>query len=119
MTSTISAVQVNGILRIYIGESHYGHGMPLYEDILYRARQYELAGATVFKTVIGFGHAELRGQSARFSGRVSDDIPMVIEIVDDCDKLRVFAQEIRPLLGRRGLMTLQLVDILHYGDKSA
>lgn len=117
MVSATHAAQTNGILRIYIGEGYYGNGMPLYEDILYRARQRELAGATVFKTLIGFGQVELRGQSAKSSGRVSADTPMVIEIIDACDKLRAFAQDIRPLMAYRGLMTLQPLDILHYGDK--
>lgn len=103
-------------LRIYIGESHYGRGMPVYEDILYRARQRGMAGATVFKTDIGFGHAELKTGSSHFSGRVSDDVPVIIEIIDEVDKLESFAQEARQLLGRRGLMALFPVRVLHYGE---
>lgn len=106
-------------LRIYIGESHYGRGMPVYEDILYRARQRGMAGATVFKTDVGFGHAELKTGSSHFSGRVSDDVPVIIEIIDEADKLESFAQDARQLLGRRGLMVLFPVRVLHYGEGTA
>ncbi|HRJ66841.1 MAG TPA: DUF190 domain-containing protein [Alphaproteobacteria bacterium] len=106
-------------LRIYIGESHYGRGMPVYEDILYRARQRGMAGATVFKTDVGFGHTEPKAGSSHFSGRVSDDVPVIIEIIDGVHKLESFAQEARQLLGWRGLMALFPVRVLHYGEDTA
>jgi len=107
-----------GVLRIYIGESHYHHNVPVYEAIVYRAREKQLTGATVFKSCLGFGGIELRPSQGRHPNRVSDDAPAIIEIVDSEPRLREFLPIVREMLGNRGLVTLHAVAVLHYGGAS-
>lgn len=104
-----------GVLRIYIGESHYHKNVPVYEAIVYRARERQLAGATVFKSGLGFGGAELKPAQGHHPYRVSDDAPAIIEIVDKETRLRDFLPVVREMLGNRGLVTLHVVAVLHYG----
>ncbi len=68
------------LLRIFIGESDSYKGKPLYEQIVLKAREMNLAGATVTRGVMGFG-ADSRMHTAKIL-RLSDDLPMVIELVD-------------------------------------
>ena len=100
------------LLRIFIGESdRWGH-QPLYEAIVMKAREMHMAGATVLRGPMGFG------QSARIHNAnildLSANLPLVIEIVDAEDKLRAFADEIAGLKDI-GLVTLEKVEVLHYG----
>ncbi|MDP2206317.1 MAG: DUF190 domain-containing protein [Alphaproteobacteria bacterium] len=102
------------VLRIYIGESHYHQHVPVYEAIVYRARERKLAGATVFKSSLGFGGAELRPSQGQHPYRVSDDAPAIVEIVDQEDRLQDFMPVVRDMLGNRGLVTLHTAAVLHY-----
>lgn len=102
------------VMRIYIGESHHHKNVPVYEAIVYKARERKLAGATVFKSGLGFGGAELRPAQGHHPYRVSDDMPAIIEIVDTEARLRDFMPAVREMLGNRGLVTLQAAEVLHY-----
>lgn len=74
------------LLRIFIGESDQWQGKPLYEAIVLKARELHLAGATVLRGPMGFG-ARSRLHTAKVL-RLSEDLPMVIEIVDAQEKGR-------------------------------
>ena len=73
------------LLRIYIGESDHWHGRPLYEAIVQLARERGLAGATVLRGLMGFG-AHSRLHTAKVL-RLSEDLPIVIEIADRADRI--------------------------------
>lgn len=104
-------------LRIFLGEQDQYHSKPLYEVIVLKARERHLAGATVFRSPLGFGHSSLLHTSKIL--RLSEDLPMVIEIIDSKEKIDNFMNEIEPMTssGAGLLITLQNIDILHYGIK--
>ena len=82
------------LLRIFVGEQQkFGH-QPLYEAVVMKAREMRMAGATVLRGLLGFGHSS-RIHTAKIL-RLSEDLPMVIEIVDTQDKIDAFL----PILGR-------------------
>lgn len=102
------------LLRIFIGEGDRHHHRPLYEAIVTRAREMHLAGATVLRGPMGFGHgAHLH--TAKIL-RLSEDLPVVIEIVDTEDRIRAFVEEIEPMVDS-GLMTLEKATVIRYGKK--
>jgi len=106
------------ILRVFIGESDRTGGKPLYEAIILEARRHELAGATVLKGVAGFG-ASSRMHTAKIL-RLSEDLPIVLEIVDAEEKLRAFIPVIDQLFGEAdcgGLLTLEPVEVIRYQPK--
>jgi PII-like signaling protein len=99
------------LLRIFIGESDTWHGRPLYESIVRRVRETGLAGATVVRGIEGFG-ADSRLHTSRIL-RLSEDLPIVIEIVDTPDRI----DEVLPLLDEmigEGMVTLERVEIVAY-----
>ncbi len=99
------------LLRVFIGESDKYEGRPLYQAIVERARQRELAGATVLRGYLGFG-ANSRIHSARIM-RLSEDLPMVIEIVDEPERIAAFAAELDGMIGE-GLVTMEKVEVIIY-----
>ena len=99
------------LLRIFIGESNRHEGRPLYEWIVVKAKEQGLAGATVLRGVMGFG-ANSRIHSTKIL-RLSEDLPVIIEIVDTHDKLTSFLALINGAIGE-GLATLEKADILFY-----
>jgi len=99
------------LLRIFVGESDRHGGRLLYEWIVSRARERGLAGATVLRGVMGFGaHSRLHTFKIE---RLSEDLPMVIEIVDTKEKLDGFLAEIDGDIPE-GLATLERVDVRIY-----
>ncbi len=100
------------LLRIFIGESDKAGRRPLYEEIVLKAREAHLAGATVLRGPMGFGHSS-RLHTAKIL-RLSEDLPMVIEIVDAEDRIKSFLDAIEPIMGA-GLVTLERVQVLRYG----
>lgn len=99
------------LLRIFIGESDTWHGKPLYQAIVERVREEGLAGATVLRGIEGFG-AHSRIHTTRIL-RLSEDLPVVIEIVDTPDRI----ERVRPLLDemvKEGMVTLERVEIIAY-----
>jgi uncharacterized protein len=99
------------LLRIYLGEQDKWHHTPLYEAILLEARKHGLAGATVLRGPMGFG-AHSRLHTAKIL-RLSEDLPVLIEMVDTEDKINAFLPTLDEMLGD-GLVTLEKVRILTY-----
>ncbi len=99
------------LLRIFIGEQdRHGH-QPLYEAIVLRARDLHLAGATVLRGSLGFGLSS-RLHSAKIL-RLSQDLPVIIEIVDSAEKIESFLPVLETMMGG-GLVTLERVRVIHY-----
>ncbi len=99
------------LLRIFIGESDRHDGRPLYEMIVELALRRGLAGATVLRGVSGFG-ANSRIHTAKIL-RLSEDLPMVVEIVDAPDRIEAFLPELDAMIGE-GLVTLERVRVIAY-----
>ncbi len=99
------------LLRIFIGESDKSDGKPLYEVIVREARRRGLAGATVLRGFLGFGAAS-RIHTAKIL-RLSEDLPIVVEIVDAPEKIDAFLPDLDRLIGE-GLDTLEKVRIISY-----
>lgn len=104
------------LLRIFISETDRHEGMPLHEWIVRQAREYGLAGATVIRGMEGFG-AHSRIHHAQLL-RLSEDLPVIIEIVDIREKIEAFMPAIDSAV-KEGLATLEPVEIHLYrpGDK--
>ena len=106
------------LLRIFVGEADkIGHRL-LYEAILLSAREKGLAGGTVLKGIMSFG-ASSRIHIARLI-EISEDLPVVIEIVDHADKIDSFLPDVNDMFeqcGRGGLITVEKVDVLYYKPK--
>jgi uncharacterized protein len=100
------------LLRIFIGEDDKHKGRPLYESIVLKARENHLAGATILRGPMGFGHSS-RLHTAKIL-RLSEDLPIVVEIVDSEEKIRGFLSELDKMMGS-GLVTLEKVQVLQYG----
>lgn len=99
------------LLRIFIGESDKYDGKPLYEWIVYQAREQELAGATVVRGLMGFGaHSRIHTFKVL---RLSEDLPVVIEIVDTSEKLKAFLETIDHAIDE-GLATIERVQVRFY-----
>ena len=100
------------LLRIYTGENDsYGH-RPLYEAIVLKAREMHLAGATVLRGPMGYGHSS-RLHTAKIL-RLSEDLPVVVEIVDTEAKINAYLPLLDEMEGT-GLVTLEKVKVLSYG----
>lgn len=102
------------LLRILIGESDHYQGKALYEQIVLKARELNLAGATVIRGIMGFG-ADSRMHTAKLL-RLSEDLPVVIELVDteeNLNKLLPFLDEVVV----EGLITLEKVRVIKYRHK--
>ena len=100
------------LLRIFVGEDDSFEHKPLYEAIVRRAREMHLAGATVLRGPMGFGHSS-RLHSAKVL-RLSEDLPIVIEIVDSQEKIQAFIDGTEDMLFS-GLVTMEKVTVLQYG----
>jgi len=99
------------LLRIFIGESARWHHQPLYEAIVLKAREVHLAGATVLRASMGFGKSS-RLHTTKII-RLSDDLPVVIEIVDSEDKINAFLPVLEEMM-HSGLMTLERARVIFY-----
>jgi uncharacterized protein len=103
------------LLRIFVGESDTWHGKPLYQAIVERVREDGLAGATVVRGIEGFG-ADSRIHTSRIL-RLSEDLPVVIEIVDTAEQI----ERILPVLDEmvtEGMVTLERVEVIAYRSSS-
>lgn len=99
------------LLRIFIGESDRWGTRPLYEAIVHKARELHLAGATVLRGPMGFG-AHSRLHTAKIL-RLSQDLPIVIEIVDTREKIDQLMPHIDQMV-TEGLVTLEKVEVIRY-----
>ena len=102
------------LLRIFIGEDDRHDHHPLYEAIVRTARKEHLAGATVLRGPMGFGHSS-HMHTAKILP-LSLDLPLVIEIVDAEEKINAFLPLLDGMMGS-GLVTLERVQVLQYGAK--
>jgi PII-like signaling protein len=99
------------LLRIFIGESDSFNHKPLYEAIVLKAREAGLAGATVLRGVMGFGKNSIL-HTAKIL-RLSEDLPMVVEIVDSKEKVEDFLPLLDEMI-KDGLVTVEKVRVIHY-----
>ncbi len=99
------------LLRIFIGEDDRWEGMPLYEAIVQKAREEGLAGATVLRGIEGFG-AHSRLHTARIL-RLSEDLPIVVEMVDRTEKIERILPELDRMV-TEGMITLEKVRVVAY-----
>jgi len=104
--------QEGTLLRIFIGEADKYQGTPLYEWIVLQAREQELAGATALRGMMGFGANTRQIHTVRFD-TLSEDLPIVIELVDAQDKLTHFLELIEPRI-KAGLVTIEKAQIKFY-----
>lgn len=101
------------LLRIFMGESDRHGRQPLYEAVVLKAREMGIAGATVLRGPMGFGKSS-RLHSAKIL-RLSEDLPIVVEIVDAQEKIDTLLAALEPMLGAAGLITLEKATIIKYG----
>jgi PII-like signaling protein len=102
------------LLRIFIGEDDKAGHMPLYEAIVLKARELHLAGATVLRGPVGFGRSK-RLHTTKVL-RLADKLPLVIEIVDDENAINKLLVALEPLMTEKGLLTIEKVKVLRYGN---
>ncbi len=102
------------LLRIFFGETDRFQGQPLYQAVVQKARELHLAGATVLRGPMGFGHSS-RLHTEKIL-RLSFDLPIVIEIVDTETKIMNFLPELDTMM-TSGLVTLEKVQVLQYGSE--
>jgi PII-like signaling protein len=103
------------LLRIFFGEADKFNGKPLHEAIVFLAREKGMAGATVLRGVMGFG-ARSKMHSAKIL-RISEDLPVVIEIVDKAEKIEQFMPLLDEMI-EEGLVTVENVKIVAYRGNS-
>lgn len=103
------------LVRVYIGESDQWHGKPLYQAIVERLRELGLAGATVLRGIEGFG-ANAHIHTTRIL-RLSEDLPVLIEAVDQEDRIRAVLPELDEMVGD-GLITLERIEVVAYRSKA-
>jgi PII-like signaling protein len=102
------------LLRIFVGESDRFEGRPLYQAIVEQARGRGMAGATVLRGLMGFG-ATSRLHTVKVL-RISEDLPMVVEIVDRPERIEAFLPELERMVPE-GLITIEKVRVIAYRGK--
>jgi len=100
------------LLRIFFGENDKHQGKPLYEAIVQLARQQHMAGATVLRGPMGFGHSTSLHRSNFLE--ISENLPIIVEIVDSSDKINALLPHLDGMMGS-GLVTLEKVQVISYG----
>ena len=101
------------LLRIFLGEDDRTDGRPLYEAIVLKAREMHLAGATVLRGPMGFGKTS-RLHTAKIL-RLSEDLPVVVEIVEAEARIQDFLSAIEPMM-TGGLVTLEKAQVVRYSS---
>jgi PII-like signaling protein len=104
------------LLRIFFGENDKFNRVPLHEAIVLKAREMHLGGATVLRGHIGFGHSS-RIHSTKFL-RLSQDLPVVVEIVDSKEKIDAFLPVLDDMMSS-GLVTIERAEVLQHGTEEA
>jgi len=99
------------LLRVFIGESDKVGSRPLYEVVVEEARKRGMAGATVLRGTIGFS-AHSRIHTAKIL-RLSEDLPMIVEIVDTSERIEAFLPDLENMI-EEGLVTLEKVRVIAY-----
>lgn len=104
------------LLRIFFGEDDKFNNRPLHEAIVLKARELQLGGATVLRGHVGFGHSS-RIHTSKIL-RLSQDLPVIIEIVDSQSKIDSFLPVLDEMM-TSGLVTIEKVQVLQYGPDKA
>jgi uncharacterized protein len=104
------------LLRIFFGEGDKFEHLPLHEAIVLKARELHMAGATVLRGHIGFGHSS-RIHTTKIL-RLAQDLPVVVEIVDAQEKIDAFLPVLDGMISS-GLVTIERVQVLQYGAPNA
>lgn len=102
------------LLRIYLGDDDVFHDQPLSDQLVLKARELHLAGATVLHGILAYGPAT---RDYKPMLKLTEDRPMVIDIVDTRENISRFLQAIEPMLGS-ALVTTQEISVLRYGARS-
>ena len=105
------------LLRIFFGEDDKFGNLPLYEAIVLKAREMHLAGATMLRGHVGYGHSS-RLHTTKIL-RLSQDLPNVVEIVDSEERINAFLPVLDGMMSAGGLVTLEKVQVLQYGTDRA
>ena len=103
------------LLRIFVGDSDKISGIPIYEYIVFEAKKAGLAGATVFKGFMGFGRSSRLHTSKIL--RLSEDLPIIIEIVDELEKIDAFLPKLDEIFEKAncgGLVTIEKAEVIKY-----
>jgi len=103
------------LLRIFIGESDKLGNIPLYEALVFEAKKEGLLGATVIKGIMGFGANSKINTAKLFT--ISQDLPLIVEIVDKEDKIKDFLKSVEQMFkdsNSGGLITMEKAEILLY-----
>src|SRR6266852_7996956 len=104
------------LLRIFFGEDDKTGGLPLHEAIVLKAREMHLAGATVLRGHMGFGRSSHIHTTKIL--RLSQDLPVIVEIVDSREKIDAFLPVLDGMMGS-GLVTIEKVQVLQYGKEAS
>jgi PII-like signaling protein len=107
------------LLRVFSSSTDKFRHTPLYEVVVYAAQRYGMAGATVTRGIMGYGSSS-RVSSQKF-WEISEKLPVIVEIIDDADKIDQFFETIKPYLEmiRKGcIVTLDPVEVVFYKSGS-
>lgn len=104
-------------MKIIVGENHTLYNRPLFEAILFAAKKYKVAGATVYKGIMGYGAENLKNNSKAFL--LSENFPVIIELVDIQERITDFSIIAQGLMDKAmvsGLITIEKTEIIRYGQ---
>jgi len=101
------------LLRIYVGERTKYQGKPLFEWLVLKARESHIAGATVLRSPLGYGHSSQVHNATIL--RLSTDLPMIVEIIDDEDKVYGFVELVKPAV-KGTLVTIEKLTVIPTGE---
>jgi uncharacterized protein len=113
METTMEIPRDAVLLRIFFGEDDKFQNRPLHEAIVLKARELQLGGATVLRGHMGFGHSSHIHTTKIL--RLSQDLPVVVEIVDAKEKIDAFLPVLDKMMSS-GLVTIEKVQVLQYGN---
>lgn len=99
------------LMRIFVGEEDKHEGRALYEALVYKAREFGLAGATVYRGMLGYGANSVVHTSKIL--RLSQDMPVVVEIVDSPERIKAFLPILDGMI-KEGMVTLEKATVIHY-----
>ncbi len=103
------------LLRIFLGESDNFHQKPLYETIVFEAKNQGLSGATVMRGIMGFGPNSKIHTAKLFD--ISSDLPVIVEIVDTLENINLFVKFVEQLFEESksgGLITIEKAEVIRY-----
>lgn len=103
------------LLRVFVGELDKWQHRPFYEAVLRRAKDQGMAGGTVIKGVLSYGSSSILHTSKLLD--LSEDLPMVIELIDTEDKIRAFAGVVSEMFeeaGCGGIITLEASEVVYH-----